>query len=93
MLLFRYILFNDYSTLLLIHHFSINHVAMYVVTVHIYRNDIIKSTWLEDPDDRPTFAMIVQNLNSICDFSEISTTDESSIRDTDDTAESNDSVN
>ena len=63
------------------------------IETFVYRNDIINSTWLEDPDDRPTFAMIVQNLNSICDFSEFSTTDESSIRDTDDAAESNDSVN
>ena len=24
------------------------------------------STWLQNPDKRPTFALIVQNLNNIC---------------------------
>ena len=43
--------------------------------------------WLEDPEKRPTFAKIVQDLSSIYDFTE--TTDEESIKDTDDTAEKN----
>ena len=29
----------------------------------IYRNELIKSTWIEDPDERPTFAALVQELN------------------------------
>jgi len=42
----------------------------------LYRNEIIASTWLEDPEKRPTFAEIVQDLSNIHNF-------------TDDTAESN----
>ena len=61
--------------------------------LHTCRNEIITSTWLEDPDDRPTFAAIVQNLSIIFDLSETLTNDDSSIKDTDDTAESNDHVN
>jgi len=29
----------------------------------MYRNELIKSTWIEDPDERPTFATIVQELS------------------------------
>jgi len=29
----------------------------------LYRNELIKSTWIEDPDERPTFAAIVQELS------------------------------
>ena len=46
------------------------------------------STWLEDPDDRPTFAVIVQKLNSICNFTETTVTD-----DAEETAESNGYIN
>ena len=49
------------------------------------------TTWLEEPDDRPTFAMIVKDLCSICDFTETAVAkEESFIKDTnEDTAESN----
>ena len=72
---------------------SNNIIGVILLTVYINsnlifffnRNDIITSTWLEDPDDRPTFAGIVQKLNSICNFTEtIAVTD-----DIEDTAQSN----
>lgn len=44
--------------------------------------------WLEDPEKRPTFAMVVQNLRNIHDFKE-TTSDDESIKDTKDTPESN----
>ena len=47
------------------------------------------STWLEDPDDRPTFAVIVQNLSDICNFTDDSNHDEDPSMHTEDTAESN----
>ena len=56
--------------------------------IHLYRNELIKSTWLEDPDDRPTFTVIAQKLNSICNFTETSVT-----KDTEETAESNGYIN
>lgn len=47
---------------------------------------MITSTWLEDPDDRPTFSQIVKNLSSICNFTEVAD-EEESIKDNEDTAE------
>ena len=54
----------------------------------LYRNELITSTWLEDPDDRPTFSQIVANLRTIGNFTEV-VDEEESIRDNEDTAESN----
>ena len=41
--------------------------------MYLYRNELITNTWLENPDERPTFAMIVQNLRSIYSFTETTT--------------------
>ena len=55
--------------------------------MYLYRNEIIASTWLENPNQRPTFAMIVQNLSSICNLKELTVGDENSIDE--DTTEDN----
>ena len=69
-------------------------MTSYIATMfYTCRNELISSTWLEDPDDRPIFATIVQNLSIICHLGETLTNDESCIKDTNDTAESNDHVN
>ena len=50
------------------------------------------STWLENPDERPTFAVIVQNLSSICNLTEtttVTTAHENTLNDTEDTTEAN----
>ena len=47
------------------------------------------STWLENPDKRPTFAVIVQNFSSIYNFTNDSNPDEDSSIHVEDTAESN----
>ena len=49
----------------------------------------MKSTWLENPDKRPTFAVIVQNLSNIYNFTNDSNPDEDSTTHAEDTAESN----
>ena len=49
----------------------------------------MKSTWLENPDKRPTFATIVQNLSNIYNFTNDSNPDEDSTTYAEDTAESN----
>ena len=41
--------------------------------LYLYRNELITNTWLENPDERPTFATIVQNLKSIFGFTETTT--------------------
>ena len=60
----------------------------------LHRNELITNTWLENPDERPTFAMIVQNLRSIYSFTETTTiADADSIEDTEEeNAESNDYI-
>ena len=47
------------------------------------------STWLENPDKRPTFAVIVQNFSNIYNFTNNSSQDEDSSTHVEDTAESN----
>ena len=54
----------------------------------LYRNELITNTWLENPDERPTFAMIVQSLYSIYNFTETTT-----IADEDSTEETTESSN
>ena len=34
------------------------------------------STWLQNPDQRPTFAVVVRNLSNICNFTNNSNRDE-----------------
>ena len=63
-------------------------MQLYIV-IYLYRNEIIASTWLEDPKKRPTFAEIGEDLTNIYSFTETTETNEQSIRETDDTAESN----
>ena len=46
------------------------------------------STWLQNPDKRPTFAVIVQNLSNICNNCDPNPNKDSSIYG-EDTAESN----
>ena len=61
---------------------------------YLYRNEIMSSTWLENPNERPTFAVIVQKLSSICNFTE-TTADmavDNSIKVTEDAAGSSDNV-
>ena len=55
--------------------------------MYLHRNEIIASTWLENPNQRPTFAKIVQNLSSICNLKELTVADENSIDE--DTTEDN----
>ena len=57
--------------------------------MHLYRNELITSTWLQNPDQRPTFAVIVQNLSNINNFTNDSNCDEESSIHGEDTAESN----
>ena len=57
------------------------------MTMYLYRNEIIASTWLENPNQRPTFATILQNLSSICNLKELTVADENSIDE--DTTEDN----
>ena len=40
------------------------------VCLYLCRNEVIKSTWIQNPTKRPTFAMIVQNLSSMCNFTD-----------------------
>ena len=47
------------------------------------------STWLENPDKRPTFAVIVQKFSNICNFTNDSNPDDDSTTHAEDTAESN----
>ena len=47
------------------------------------------STWLENPDKRPTFATIVQNFSNIYNFTNDSSQDEDTSIHVEDTAESN----
>ena len=47
------------------------------------------STWLENPDKRPTFAVIVQNFSNIYNFTNDSNSDEDTSIHVEDTAESN----
>ena len=47
------------------------------------------STWLENPDKRPTFAVIVQNFSNIYNFTNDSNSDEDTSIHAEDTAESN----
>ena len=47
------------------------------------------STWLQNPDKRPTFAVMVQNLSDICNFTDDSNPDEDSTTHAEDSAESN----
>ena len=67
-------------------HFDISN---YYATLYLYRNEIIANTWLEDPDKRPTFTAIVQKLSS--NFTIVDEL-EDTIKDTEDTAESNDYI-
>ena len=48
-----------------------SYVARYVatLTIRLYRNELITNTWLQNPNKRPTFAVIVQNLSNICNDS------------------------
>ena len=67
------------------------HVSSYIsnyvsLTLYLNRHEIITSTWLENPDERPTFAAIVQKLSS--NFTIIYEL-EDTIKDTEDTVESN----
>ena len=59
------------------------------MAVYLYRNELITTTWLEDPDDRPTFATIVQDINSVYNFTESTKSGEDSIKDTENATESN----
>ena len=61
-----------------------NYVAMF-----LYRNELMTSTWLENPTKRPTFAVIIQNFNSICNFTNDCNPDEDTSIHVEDTAESN----
>ena len=48
------------------------------------------STWLQNPGKRPTFAVIVQNLSNICNFTNDSNLDDDSTTTrAEDTAECN----
>ena len=47
------------------------------------------STWLQNPNQRPTFAVIVQNLSNIYNFTNNSNCDEDFRMHTEDTVESN----
>ena len=62
--------------------------------MYLYRNEITESTWLENPDERPTFSMIVQKLSSICNFTESTAAvdAEDYIEDIEDTAKSSDYI-
>ena len=66
---------------------NLYYISYIAITLYfLYRNELITSTWLEDPDDRPTFSQIVKNLSSICNFTEVAD-EEESIKDNEDTAE------
>ena len=47
------------------------------------------STWLQNPDKRPTFAVIVQNLSDICNFTNDSSLDEDPSLHADENVENN----
>ena len=53
------------------------------------RNELMTSTWLQNPDKRPTFAVIVQNLSNICNFTSDSIPDEDCSIHSDHNVESN----
>ena len=36
-----------------------------IVFICIYRNELITSTWIEDPNERPTFETILLQLSKI----------------------------
>ena len=75
--------------ILIIHMRAQTLIPVLQLSTDLYRNELITSTWLENPDERPTFATIVQSLRSICNFTETTTiADTDSIIDTEETAES-----
>ena len=56
--------------------------------MYLYRNELMTSTWLQNPDKRPTFAVIVQKISNFCNNCDPNSDEDSSIHE-EDTAESN----